>query len=98
MTSVARAGRTDTVTMAPMLDPVDALVLQATPADVDTVVVDGIVRKRHGALTGVDLQAIAADALARGRRILDHAATVDPGWIEPFVAAAFPNTGPTPDA
>jgi len=43
--------RSDSVATAPMLDPVGTLVLQGTPADIDTVIVDGRVVKAAGRLT-----------------------------------------------
>ncbi|WP_425826804.1 amidohydrolase family protein [Streptomyces fractus] len=48
--------------------PAGSVVLQSTAADVDTVLVDGELRKRHGQLTGHDLTALRAraeDALDR---------------------------------
>ena len=40
------------------------LVTAAEPANVDTVVVDGRILKRHGKLTALDVEGIAADAAA----------------------------------
>jgi cytosine/adenosine deaminase-related metal-dependent hydrolase len=45
-------------------DPAHMLVTAAEPANVDTVVVDGRILKRHGKLTALDTDAIAADAAA----------------------------------
>jgi cytosine/adenosine deaminase-related metal-dependent hydrolase len=45
-------------------DPVATIVLQARPSDVDTVLVDGIVRKRAGKLINVDLDAVGRRAQA----------------------------------
>ena len=45
-------------------DPAHMLVTAAEPANVDTVVVDGRILKRHGKLTALDVDAIAADAAA----------------------------------
>ena len=45
-------------------DPAHMLVTAAEPANVDTVVVDGRILKRHGKLTALDIEAIAADAAA----------------------------------
>ncbi len=45
-------------------DPAHMLVTAAEPANVDTVVVDGRILKRHGNLTALDVEAIAADAAA----------------------------------
>ena len=38
-------------------DPVAAVVLHSSPSDIDTVIVDGIVRKQGGKLTTVDVKA-----------------------------------------
>ncbi|KAJ4988123.1 amidohydrolase [Stagonosporopsis vannaccii] len=43
-------------------DPVAAIVLHSTPADIDTVIVDGIVRKRNGKLLSVTVDAEARQA------------------------------------
>jgi 5-methylthioadenosine/S-adenosylhomocysteine deaminase len=45
-------------------DPAHMLVTAAEPANVDTVMVDGRILKRHGKLTALDAEAIAADAAA----------------------------------
>ncbi len=41
--------------VAPVIDPVAAVVISADVSNVDTVIVDGVVRKRDGKLVGVDL-------------------------------------------
>ena len=49
----------------PVVDPVATVVTSADTANVDTVIVAGEVRKRHGRLVGVDLtrvRALAEDA------------------------------------
>ncbi|HEX3505826.1 MAG TPA: amidohydrolase family protein [Xanthobacteraceae bacterium] len=45
-------------------DPAHMLVTAAEPANVDTVMVDGRILKRHGKLTALDADAIVADAAA----------------------------------
>jgi cytosine/adenosine deaminase-related metal-dependent hydrolase len=45
-------------------DPAHMLVTAAEPANVDTVVVDGRILKRHGKLTALDVDGIVADAAA----------------------------------
>jgi cytosine/adenosine deaminase-related metal-dependent hydrolase len=45
-------------------DPAHMLVTAAEPSNVDTVVVDGRILKRHGKLTALDVEAIAAEAAA----------------------------------
>ncbi len=41
--------------IAPVIDPVGAVVISADVSNVDTVIIDGEVRKRNGELVGVDL-------------------------------------------
>jgi len=45
-------------------DPAHMLVTAAEPANVDTVVVDGRILKRHGKLTVFDVDAVVSDAAA----------------------------------
>jgi cytosine/adenosine deaminase-related metal-dependent hydrolase len=47
--------RADAVNTMPVVDPVATIVTSADTANVDTVLVAGEVRKRHGRLVGVDL-------------------------------------------
>ncbi|WP_159588686.1 hypothetical protein [Chelativorans xinjiangense] len=47
-----------------------SIVLQAGPANVDTVMVDGVVRKRAGRLLAADLDRRADELAASGARIL----------------------------
>ncbi|AHH20980.1 amidohydrolase family protein [Nocardia nova SH22a] len=56
--------------------PAASVVLQSTAADVDTVLVNGIVRKRDGRLTGVDLDALRKQADTTLDRIETAAATL----------------------
>jgi cytosine/adenosine deaminase-related metal-dependent hydrolase len=60
--------RTDVINMAPMTDPVHMIVQSAQPANVDTVIVDGRILKRHGKLTTLDCVEVmreAAETIAR---------------------------------
>ena len=50
-----------------------SVVIGADGGNVDTVIVDGVVRKRHGVLVGVDLAAEQACAQAAQRRLLRDA-------------------------
>ncbi|MEU6698580.1 amidohydrolase family protein [Pseudonocardia sp. NPDC046786] len=52
--------RADAVNTVPLLDPVATVVTSAGTANVDTVLVGGTVRKRHGRLVGVDLARLRA--------------------------------------
>src|SRR5204862_6044709 len=54
--------RTTDLNMAPLGDPVTAIVRSAQPYNVDTVVADGRILKRAGRLTGVDADAVVAQA------------------------------------
>lgn len=57
----------------PVLDPVATVVTSAGPADVDTVLVGGTVRERHGRLVGIDL--------ARSRRLAEDSRDAVPGNV-----------------
>ena len=57
--------RHDSLHMSPMNHPVAAVVLSASPRDVDTVLIAGKVRKRHGKLVNVDVE--------RARRLIYEA-------------------------
>lgn len=63
----------------PVIDPAGTLVFQTTPADVRTVLVAGRVVKRDGALVGVDLPSLLAEADTSAEEILAraHAAVGD---------------------
>jgi 5-methylthioadenosine/S-adenosylhomocysteine deaminase len=63
--------RTDEVNIAPFTDAANMVALAAQPSNVDTVVVDGRILKRHGRLTAVDVHDVirrASDSLAAVRR------------------------------
>jgi len=54
--------RTDAINMAPMADPARMIVQAAQPANVDTVMVDGRVLKRHGRLVTLDPAKVMREA------------------------------------
>ncbi|MCO0638293.1 amidohydrolase family protein, partial [Lutimaribacter sp. EGI FJ00014] len=54
----------------PVNDPIASVVLQAGTANVDTVIVDGVVRKRAGRLLAGDIDRRADELAASGARIL----------------------------
>jgi cytosine/adenosine deaminase-related metal-dependent hydrolase len=83
--------RTDTLSMCPTIDAVAAIVLNAAAADVDMVMVDGRMIKRHGALVDVAWPDLAARLQASSARITTAAAAVDPGPIEAMAASVFDN-------
>lgn len=58
--------------------PLGTAVLHSTAADVDTVMVDGVIRKRGGFLVGYDLDSIRAKAKAGLNRILDNLENMQP--------------------
>ena len=61
--------RADTLNMQPLHDAVSAVVLQASPANIDSVMVAGRWRKRSGRLVDVDLAPLLARLNASGRKI-----------------------------
>lgn len=65
--------RADTIRTLPLRDPVGIVVSCADRADVDTVLVGGVVRKRAGQLVGVDLDRLRTEALAAHETILASA-------------------------
>jgi cytosine/adenosine deaminase-related metal-dependent hydrolase len=54
--------RATDINMAPLGDPVQAIVRSAQPYNVDTVVVDGRVLKRGGQMTAVDIERVVSEA------------------------------------
>lgn len=83
--------RTDAIHMTPATDAVGALVLNANASDVDTVLVDGRIVKRHGQLVGVDWPALSRRLRASSERILERAAAIDAEPIRGFVGGLFHN-------
>ena len=61
--------RTDDLNIAPLANIETSVVLSATPANVDTVMVDGRVLKRHGRLLHCDVPGIVERAEKSARRI-----------------------------
>jgi cytosine/adenosine deaminase-related metal-dependent hydrolase len=59
--------------VAPVGDPESTVVRAVTPANVDTVIVDGRVLKRAGRLTHVDVPQLVAEAEAAAVRVLERA-------------------------
>jgi cytosine/adenosine deaminase-related metal-dependent hydrolase len=83
--------RTDGISLAPATDAVGAVVLNATAADVDTVIVDGKIVKRDGRLVGVDWPALR-ERLARSRdRLVAGFRSVDLGEVEAMIAPFYAN-------
>jgi 5-methylthioadenosine/S-adenosylhomocysteine deaminase len=68
----------DTLRFGPVRDPIKSLVECGIGDDVDTVIVDGIVRVAGGRIPGVDVAALRAQAQAAGERIWSGWANWDP--------------------
>lgn len=56
------------INLAPVNDPIGAIVLAAHPGNVDTVIIDGRLLKRHGKLVGFDVERVIALAVESNRR------------------------------
>jgi cytosine/adenosine deaminase-related metal-dependent hydrolase len=54
---------TDDLNMAPVSDPLEALVRSARPHNVDTVIVDGAIVRRKGVFTHLDEKQIVTNAV-----------------------------------
>jgi 5-methylthioadenosine/S-adenosylhomocysteine deaminase len=54
--------RTDDLNVAPVVDLESTIVRSVTPANVDTVLVDGRILKRHGELVAFDVGQVVRDA------------------------------------
>jgi cytosine/adenosine deaminase-related metal-dependent hydrolase len=67
--------RTDDVNIAPFTDAPNMIATAAQPSNVDTVVVDGRILKRHGRLTAVDTRRVVAEASAALAAVLARAGT-----------------------
>jgi cytosine/adenosine deaminase-related metal-dependent hydrolase len=61
--------RADTLNMQPVHDPVSTVLMQASLANIDSVMVAGHWKKRAGRLLGIDLQPRLAELRASGERI-----------------------------
>ncbi len=57
------------VNMAPFTDPAHLLVEAAQPANVDTVMVDGRILKRHGKLTAIDVPQLVNEVTAASKAV-----------------------------
>lgn len=69
--------RCDDINTAPFVDPVGEVVLHASPANIDTVLVDGNIVKRNGKLVGVDWPALRDQLRDRSKRIVEQAKKID---------------------
>jgi cytosine/adenosine deaminase-related metal-dependent hydrolase len=82
---------TGAIHMTPAFDAVGAIVLNARPTDVRTVLVNGKVVKREGALVGVDWPALRTRFQASAERIVAGFRTVDIAPIAAAARLAFPH-------
>jgi cytosine/adenosine deaminase-related metal-dependent hydrolase len=84
--------RTDDVNIAPLANIETTVVMSATPANVDAVMVDGQFVKRDGRLVGYDVPAIVARARESAENVRTRAAgelaPVCPGCGNPVYRAA----------
>ncbi|CCA92165.1 amidohydrolase family protein [Novosphingobium sp. PP1Y] len=69
--------RMDSVNMSPVRDPIAALVFYADAADIDSVWVDGVARKRGGLLTGLDWDAVRGRLIRSRDHIYEEFAKID---------------------
>ena len=68
----------DSLRMGPVRDPIKSLVDCGIGDDIDTVIVDGIVRVEGGRIPNVDMAALRNQAQAAGERIWSGWANWDP--------------------
>lgn len=87
--------RTDRISMAPAIDAVGAVVLNASPDDVDTVWVGGRVLKRHGQLTGVAWDELRQRLVASSARIQREFQQLDVSTREAVCSGFMPKLEPT---
>jgi 5-methylthioadenosine/S-adenosylhomocysteine deaminase len=80
--------RTDEVNIAPFTDAANMVALAAQPGNVDTVVVDGRILKRHGRLTAVDVHDVIRRASASLAAVRQRAG--DPAAAATAIGAAHP--------
>lgn len=71
--------RTDTLNMAPVYDPAVAIVHSAQPSNIDTVMIDGRILKRHRRLTAVDPATVVRNAAERLDQLCRRAGYRPPG-------------------
>ena len=79
--------RTDTPNLAPMSDPVGAVVHAAGTHNVDSVYVAGRPVKRGGAFVDIDVRSVIARATASHDYLLGAAGVADEDWCPPALRA-----------
>lgn len=83
--------RTDGIHLTPASDAIASVVLGANIADVDTVMVDGVLRKQGGKLVGVDLPSLLARLERSSAKLAKDFSTVELNPIEAFWNQIFPH-------
>jgi hypothetical protein len=68
----------DTLRFGPVRDPIKSLVECGIGDDVETVIVDGVVRMADRRIPGVDLAALRAEAQAAGEEVWSRLPEWDP--------------------
>ncbi|SDI57711.1 Cytosine/adenosine deaminase [Paraburkholderia steynii] len=75
--------------LAPVIDPVFSLVMHGQVSNVDTVLIDGQIRKRGGHLVDVDLEKVGNELVASHEHLMDKRKTANSavaeeveGWTE----------------
>jgi 5-methylthioadenosine/S-adenosylhomocysteine deaminase len=68
----------DTLRLGPVRDPIKSLVDCGIGDDVDTVIVDGVVRLENGRIPGIDFAELRAQAQAAGERVWSNWQNWDP--------------------
>jgi 5-methylthioadenosine/S-adenosylhomocysteine deaminase len=68
----------DTLRLGPVRDPIKSLVDCGIGDDVDTVIVDGVVRVENGRIPGIDFAELRAQAQAAGERVWSNWQNWDP--------------------
>jgi len=82
---------TEAIHMTPAFDAVGALVLNARPSDIVSVLVNGRVVKRDGELVGIDWPALRNRIQASSERIMAGFKTVDIGELAAVARPLFPH-------
>ncbi len=83
--------RTNGIHMTPAPDAIASVVLGATIADVDTVIIDGVVRKRAGQLVNIDLPSLLGRLGQSATKITKDASVIDIAGIRAFWSQIFPH-------
>jgi cytosine/adenosine deaminase-related metal-dependent hydrolase len=72
--------RTDALNLHPIHDPVSSVVMQANPGNVDSVMIAGVWRKRHGRLVCNGVAELTAELGESGRRICREVGLQPADW------------------